>query len=100
MTSHPWRRCLSTLLLAGSLLAGASGCTHPCLKLAEQICACEPGQIERETCEKQMKSAYDAARPDELDAQASVCSEHLDTCDCHELDTEAGRQACGLARTP
>jgi hypothetical protein len=95
-----WVARTAGALLAICLAAGTAGCTHPCLKLAEQICACEPGQIERETCEKQMKSAFDAARPDELDTQASVCSELIDTCDCHALDTEAGRQACGLARAP
>ncbi|MDF1563915.1 MAG: hypothetical protein P1V51_12780 [Deltaproteobacteria bacterium] len=91
---------LLSILALTALGLAAAGCTHPCLKLAEQICECEPGEIEKEACEREMKSAYDSARVNELKAQADTCTELLDTCDCTRLDTEEGRQACGLARTP
>ena len=93
-------RTILSIFLLGAFGILSTGCTHPCLKLAEQICACEPGELEQESCERQMKSAYDSALVSELKEQADTCTELLDTCDCTQLDTEEGRQGCGLARVP
>jgi len=96
MASVARKLSLSALLL-GLAFAG-SGCTHPCLALAEKLCDCQGNQLEVEQCKQQQRRLYDQARQSDLDAAAPVCAERLDTCDCSDLTTEAGKQACGLSQ--
>jgi hypothetical protein len=85
-------------LLAALLLAAGTGCVHPCLALAEEICECEETEAAREDCKRRARDAYESTRKAELDAARSECSALLDRCDCAFVDTEEGKQACGLAR--
>ena len=98
MASVAGRRRLAFAAGVLLLLLSAGGCTHPCLALAEKLCECEATQLEVEQCKRRQREAFDNTRQSELDAQAEVCSEKLDTCDCAHVDTEEGKRACGLAR--
>ena len=88
------------LLLACVLtLPLAAGCANPCLRLADQICGCQPDDTSRANCQQRAREqeAIFSAGPD----QERLCQQALDTkaCDCQKLITPEGRTACGLAFT-
>ena len=58
----------------------------------------DSSELEREACLANQRAAYEVADPDELDAQAETCADLIAVCDCNYLDSEAGKQACGLSR--
>ena len=83
---------LAAALCSPLLLAG---CSTPCEELAAEICACEPSRSARDACERRAGQQADASEPS--DAEQNRCERLIDTCDCHVLDTAAGKRACGLA---
>lgn len=80
------------LLLALPVLAA---CSTPCEELAERICGCEPTTTARDNCERRASDVQDARGTS--DAEQERCESFLDSCDCHALDTAAGKRACGIA---
>ncbi|MFN7131666.1 MAG: hypothetical protein ACK4N5_06260 [Myxococcales bacterium] len=86
---------LVSLLLLVSL---STGCKSPCVQLAEKVCECLPRGTERDQCNRQ---AADQARLVQLTPeQEEQCEALLDRCDCTQLNTIEGKQACGWAREP
>ena len=85
------------LAITAALLAALAGaaCSTPCEELAAEICACEPSRAERDQCERRASRQADVTQPTEADQRR--CERLLETCDCHVLDTAAGKRACGLA---
>ncbi len=79
--------------LVGPLLLG--GCTTPCEDLAAEICACEDSRSAEDACERRAKQQSDVDEPSQ--AEQDRCEALLESCDCDELDTAAGKRACGLA---
>ena len=81
------------MLAALALSAALAGCNGPCQTLADRICACEPNRTEEQSCQLtvQMRSNLPVSQ-----AEAQVCSDLLDTCDCDALARE-DYAACGLA---
>jgi hypothetical protein len=106
------RRSAALVLLSSSLLALA-GCKSPCRELSERRCDCVEA-YQRETCVRAVVIAEGNVEPTE--EQFEACEQKLDTCVapgkreqdeererkrfCEFLETEQGKQACGLAREP
>ena len=86
------------LLSALVLPIAAAGCTDPCLALAQKLCDCQTTELGKQNCRTQMLTAYQSARASDLSKSGPECAALVDKCDCHKLDTEAGKKACGLAR--
>jgi hypothetical protein len=86
-------------LLASSLAFGAallaSGCTDPCVALAERICNCEPTLRDRRSCTIE-RVTNQQGRVQISDDDRAACSAALDTCTCAALD-ENNLEACGFA---
>jgi hypothetical protein len=86
------------LPLAGMLsLLLAEGCGNPCLKLADQICSCQPDQVTQSNCQQRARdqdAIFNVRAQDE-----HLCQQLLDShaCDCTKLDTPEGRSGCGIA---
>jgi hypothetical protein len=92
---------LKPLLPLGCVLmvSLAVGCGDACLKLADQICNCQPDDATRSACQAQAREQEKVFPIRNADQQ--LCQRALDTnaCDCQKLTTPEGRQACGLAYT-
>lgn len=107
------RRSAALVLLSASLLALA-GCKSPCRELSERRCDCVEA-YQRETCVRVVVTAEGNVEPTE--EQFEACEQKLDTCVapppapgqqddeererrrfCEFIETEQGKQACGLAR--
>ncbi len=96
MKTSPLLRALAcATLLALGALQGA--CGNACLSLAQQICQCLPEDGTRATCNQRAKDGQDSFPVGANDE--SYCQAKLDAnvCDCNNLTTESGKQACGLA---
>lgn len=94
------KRLAPLLLLAGVLtLPLVAGCGNACLKLADQICSCQPDDNSRQNCQqraREQEAIFSVRREDE-----QLCQQALDSnaCDCQKLITPEGRKACGIAYT-
>lgn len=96
------RRSVALTLLSSALLALA-GCKSPCRELSERICDCaEPFQ--RESCVRAVAERERLIEPTQ--EELTACEQELTTCiinpddrrTCDILQTDEGKQACGLAR--
>ncbi|MBS2032392.1 MAG: hypothetical protein JST54_31140 [Deltaproteobacteria bacterium] len=86
-----------SLFIAGLLLAAlASGCSSPCVKLAQKICDCQSTQTARDTCNSNVSARADQVQFTSQDNDN--CNALIDKCACYELDTPQGKANCGLAR--
>jgi hypothetical protein len=92
------RRRLPLLLPASMLtLLLAAGCGDACLKLADEICSCQPDQASQANCQQRARDQegiFTVGKQDER-----FCQNLLDSrsCDCQKLNTPEGRQACGIS---
>ena len=86
------------LLLAGMLtIPLVAGCGNACLKLADQICSCQPDDTSRANCSqraREQEGIFPVRSEDEQTCQAILDSS---SCDCQKLITPEGRAACGVA---
>jgi hypothetical protein len=92
------KRLKPLLLLAGMLTVPlVAGCGNACLKLADQICGCQPDDTSKANCQQRARQQGDFFPVRGDDEQ--LCQQKLDegACDCQSLITPEGRQACGLA---
>lgn len=94
------RRAFSALRLLACVLTlcTAVGCGgDACLNLAKQICICLPDDGTRAACNQRASDgeAVFAVRPNDQ----AYCQRLLDakSCDCNQLNTPAGKLACGLS---
>jgi len=74
-----------------------AGCGNACLKLADQICSCQPDDPSRANCSQKARDQEGIFNVRPQDEQ--LCQELLDSnsCDCKKLDTPEGRVACGVS---
>lgn len=86
------RRCVLILLLG----AGLWGCKGSCRKLSEKLCDCQPNTVAKDACLQ--KVSNEASRETVSAQDEAACAKLMDSCDCHTIDTPAGKKACGLAR--
>lgn len=83
-------------LLAVTIAVSLAGCTGNCLKLAQKICECQATSTLRDQCKQQASNLE--SQVSVSSSQEQTCGALIDKCDCHALDTELGKQNCGLAR--
>jgi hypothetical protein len=94
------KRLKPLLLLACVLTVPlGAGCGNACLKLADQICSCQPDDTSRSNCQqraRQQEAIFPVRSQDD-----QFCQDRLDSnaCDCQKLLTPEGREACGVAYT-
>ena len=78
------------------LASAGAGCKGNCRTLAEKLCECSNGSLEKESCLKRVATEEERATVTVEDEEA--CGGLLAGGDCHALDTAEGKRACGLAR--
>jgi hypothetical protein len=90
------RRALRILACLLSLTF-AAGCGDACLTLADQICVCLPDDGTRAACSKRARD-QEASYPVRSE-DTTYCQQQIDShaCDCNNLNTDQGRQNCGIA---
>ncbi|HEX8820042.1 MAG TPA: hypothetical protein VF794_08975 [Archangium sp.] len=95
------RRSVALTLLSSALLALA-GCKSPCRELSERLCDCVES-FQRDTCIRSVANEENNIEP--TDEELEVCEQRLTTCVdtqektvCERIETDEGKQACGLAR--
>jgi hypothetical protein len=82
-----------------------AACSSPCQDLADRICNCQPAGSLRDNCKTSVKNQIGNATQRPSDADQATCSKLLSTCPdpendpsrCEVMQTQAGREACGLA---
>jgi len=82
-------------LLALALLGG---CKDNCRNLAEQLCQCAANTNDKNNCLQGVSTR--ASNTSVSSDQNTYCGELQPLCDCHTVNTVAGKYACGLARLP
>lgn len=81
-----------------AVLVFGSACKGQCRQLAEKLCACAGNTAELNACNQ--AAANEQARVGTTTDDEAICAALLPNCDCHTINTTAGKQACGLARPP
>jgi hypothetical protein len=92
------KRLKPLLLLACVLTVPlAAGCGNACLRLADQICSCQPDDTSRANCQQRAREQEAIFSVGSEEQQ--ICQRTLDSnvCDCQKLTTPEGREACGIA---
>jgi hypothetical protein len=86
-----------------ALALGLAGCGSPCQDLADRICDCQPAGALRDNCKSSVSAQVGSVEPTEADQR--FCEERLAICPdfesspdrCQELETQKGKEDCGLA---
>jgi len=98
----PMRRALLSLSAAALCALGLAGCGNACEDLAGRLCGCAGGGTASDTCKQQIKNQLNDVGLNAGDK--SFCSQKLDSCNapagaefCEWLNTQGGKEACGLA---
>lgn len=89
------RRTLALALVSSALFA-LTGCKGPCRELSEKLCECTTSTTDRDFCLQRVSN--EQARFEPTADEEGVCEQRLEACDCHTIDTDEGKRACGLAR--
>lgn len=76
----------------------STGCKSTCRQLSEKLCECTLNTNERTGCLQRAATAETTNPPTAEDEVA--CAALLDDCDCRLVDTQAGKERCGIARGP
>ncbi|MDP1822519.1 MAG: hypothetical protein Q8L48_04735 [Archangium sp.] len=83
------------LIAFSSLLLVTSGCKTQCRLLSEKLCDCTTNSSDKTNCLSNVATrdgTYVAT--EETEAR---CEALAPTCDCRLVDTQAGKERCGLA---
>jgi hypothetical protein len=86
---------LAVFAALSSLVLLASGCKSQCRILSEKVCDCTVTSTERNQCLARYASIETNNMP--TAAQEDTCESFMETCDCRLLDTQAGKERCGIA---
>ncbi len=89
------RRTLALALVSSALFALA-GCKGPCRELSEKLCECTTSTVDRDFCLQRVSN--EQARFEPTADEEAVCQARIEECDCHTIDTDEGKRACGLSR--
>ena len=93
----------AVLCLSFSALLALAGCKNPCRELSERYCDCLD-EYQRVDCVTAVADRERNVEP--TDAELDACEQRLKTCtikaddrtSCDILQTDEGKQACGLSR--
>lgn len=85
----------AVLAALASLVLAASGCKSQCRLLREKQCDCTSDSTSRNNC-LATASTLETNNPPSA-AQETLCEALMDQCDCRLLDTQAGKERCGVA---
>lgn len=78
-----------------SLLLVTSGCKSQCRLLSEKLCDCTTNSTDKTNCLSGAASREVGYAPtEETEAR---CQALAASCDCRLVDTQAGKERCGLA---
>jgi hypothetical protein len=85
----------------------AAGCTDNCMQIQDQICLCQ-GQTQEEQSTCQSNASTQESNNPPSNAKLTECAQLLPSCTslinggsgCDKLQTDVGRQACGLSPLP
>jgi hypothetical protein len=91
-------RYLAMIMAVLAVLLFGAGCKGDCRKLAEKLCQCAANTNEKNLCIT--NAATEQGRVGTTPEDEQLCASLYDGCDCHTVNTAAGKQACGLARLP
>ena len=83
------------LLLVAFLLVATSGCKSHCRLLSERLCDCTSNTTDKTACLSRA-ATQEANYPPNADNEVS-CQALFDNCDCRLVDTQSGKERCGLA---
>ena len=72
------------------------GCKGNCRALSEKLCDCELNSVDRDSCLARASSQEGNTGP--TPEEEDVCAQLLETCQCGNISTPEGKEACGLAR--
>ena len=89
-------------------LSALAACGSPCQDLGDRICDCRPPGVLRDQCKTAVKTQLGSGVQTPGKADETFCQEKLATCPdpgsdpgvCDQLNTAAGKVACGLAYPP
>ncbi len=92
---------LMRLLLLLTVCLGLAGCKSQCRLLSERLCECSLNSTERSNCVANAgtKEASNASTSDD-ENRCRAMLQGPNACDCHLIETAAGKIRCGLARDP
>jgi hypothetical protein len=97
-------RLLAPLLLAAVALLAGPACTDACMQVQQAICTCSGQTQTEQTACSDAASAQESLEPPTSE-ELTACKTLVTTCDqfltdhgCVNLQTEAGRKACGIAK--
>lgn len=85
----------AVLLAFASLLLVTSGCKSQCRLLSEKLCDCTTNTTDKTSCLS--RAATQEANYPPTEANEARCEVLATTCDCRLVDTQAGKERCGLA---
>lgn len=89
------------LLAFSSLLLFTAGCKSQCRLLTEKQCDCTTNSNDKTACltraQAQDSSFGISAGAGATEADEDLCESLLVVCDCRLLDTQAGKERCGIA---
>jgi hypothetical protein len=98
-------RLLAALFVALSSPLLLTGCGNSCQDLGNRICQCTGGGTARDTCQRQIENQLSDAGVSSGDK--AFCAARLSACEapagarfCEWIETQAGKEACGLAYQP
>jgi hypothetical protein len=83
------------LIAFSSLLLVTSGCKTQCRLLSEKLCDCTTNSTDKTNC-LQSVAARDGTYVATEQSEAT-CEALAPNCDCRLVDTQAGKERCGMA---
>ncbi len=85
----------AVLFLFASLLLVTAGCKSHCRLLSEKLCDCTSNSNDKTSCLSRAASQEGTFAPTAADEDR--CQALAATCDCRLIDTQAGKERCGIA---
>lgn len=85
----------AVLLAFASFVLLTTGCKSQCRILSEKQCDCTTNSSDKTNCLSRAASQEGTFTPTAEDE--ARCEELLETCDCRLVDTQSGKERCGLA---
>ena len=78
-----------------SLLLVTSGCKSQCRLLSEKLCDCTTNTTDKTSCLS--RAATQEANNPPTAENEDTCEALAPNCDCRLVDTQAGKERCGIA---